>query len=1056
MTGIEAAAISLGATVVKSASKIWLGDRSFAADVTSDLVDVLAGRVTSRFDQRLISRFFDNCTDIVARRLAALMEAEFRSVPDNERNAALLAVRDTFARTALTDEALFHADLDARLVERQVRPNSDLVLRQALLADGAERIYWLVLREACAYLVEVVTTLPKFQAGALTELLRRETSILSTLSRILDRLPERRSMDDFAADYNRVVANKLDRLELLGVTLAEANRRYPLSIAYIDLSVVRRDRGLHVGTNSEGPASPGVRRADSVLAEEHLALIIGSAGAGKTTLLQWLAVRSARGDFVGPLAALNGTVPFFIPLRRYVDRDLPNPEDFPLTVGAHIAHEMPTGWVHELMRAGHALVLVDGVDEMPGARRERVRSWLADLVQTFRAARFVVTSRPAAVEEGWLDGLRFTTTELQQMSVSSMAEFIRQWHVAVGTELLDAEEKAALAGYERSLLAAIDTDRNLRQLAVSPLLCALLCALNRERRTHLPSDRMETYAAALDMLLTRRDAERGVVSGEVSLTRGDKVELLQDIAFWLVRNGWTDASAERVIARIGRTAQHLRDMNRDPHDVFRSLLERSGLLREPASGRIDFVHRTFQEYLAGKSAVENDEIGLLVKNAHDTQWQEVVVMAAGHARPDQCTELLSGLLRRARRRSQRHSLWPLAVAAAQSARRIDPVLRKQIDKVAESLVPPATEQAARALAGIGEPLLEMLRGRPPRTADEAAASIHAVSAIGGRGAMTMIGEILEGCGKPTDDNVADEVQNSWRFFKPDEYMSEILVPFWPRERELTVSEPAFLAVLSRFTGLSAVRVELADFGGLGSDVSALTQNPELRSVTLTGCSADLDLSPLAQLPLIETVTLGCSDQPPDLSPLSTILELRALSLTCRTAGDSLRAIARLQKLNRLELHGFHDVPDFGALELPKSLELLSLSGFGGLTDLSGAERWEALKALELFEFPRLSSLAPVAGMRSLEALGIGTVQNDAPNLSSLAELSRLKELALFGHASFDLTALRGKSGIVIHVPVGSIVMGSEDLGRGASVAEFEYAPRISLVDSEGQKTWTFE
>jgi hypothetical protein len=71
----------------------------------------------------------------------------------------------------------------------------------------------------------VVTTLPKFRSGALTELLRRETAVLDTLSRVLDRLPERRGVDDFAADYRRTVVNKLDRMELLGVTLADANRR---------------------------------------------------------------------------------------------------------------------------------------------------------------------------------------------------------------------------------------------------------------------------------------------------------------------------------------------------------------------------------------------------------------------------------------------------------------------------------------------------------------------------------------------------------------------------------------------------------------------------------------------------------------------------------------------------------------------------------------------------------------------------------------------------------------------------------------------------------------
>src|SRR5207248_5838453 len=137
-------------------------------------------------------------------------------------------------------------------------------------------------------------------------------------------------------------------------------------------------------------------------------------------------------DFAGPLAALNGTVPFFIPLRRYVDRELPAPQDFPLTVGAHVAHEMPQNWVHELLRTGQALILVDGVDEMPEGQRDRVRAWLTDLVETFRSARYVVTSRPAAIDEGWLDRLHFTTTELQPMSMTDVAEFVRQWHEAVG------------------------------------------------------------------------------------------------------------------------------------------------------------------------------------------------------------------------------------------------------------------------------------------------------------------------------------------------------------------------------------------------------------------------------------------------------------------------------------------------------------------------------------------------------------------------------------------------------------------------------------------------
>ena len=39
---------------------------------------------------------------------------------------------------------------------------------------------------------------------------------------------------------------------------------------------------------------------------------------------------------------------------------------------------MPTGWAHRMLSQGRALLLVDGVDELPAARRPAVRQWLRD------------------------------------------------------------------------------------------------------------------------------------------------------------------------------------------------------------------------------------------------------------------------------------------------------------------------------------------------------------------------------------------------------------------------------------------------------------------------------------------------------------------------------------------------------------------------------------------------------------------------------------------------------------------------------------------------------
>lgn len=47
------------------------------------------------------------------------------------------------------------------------------------------------------------------------------------------------------------------------------------------------------------------------------------------------------------------------------------------------------------MRAGRAIVLIDGVDELAEARRADVRHWLTDLIVSFPNARYVAAGRDA-------------------------------------------------------------------------------------------------------------------------------------------------------------------------------------------------------------------------------------------------------------------------------------------------------------------------------------------------------------------------------------------------------------------------------------------------------------------------------------------------------------------------------------------------------------------------------------------------------------------------------------------------------------------------------------
>ncbi|WP_442818488.1 NACHT domain-containing protein [Streptomyces sp. NBC_01320] len=628
MHGLEAVVVRLASTVVQTVAKSMLTPKPGAGLVTDPVrpLPKPAGpeKLARVLEQRIVSGY--------------------ASVPEHERLAAVAAVQDTFAAAGPLDaERLFATDLDPeRLVNELRRPVADL-------ADRARDLYEELLRLCCAHLVEQLTAHPTFPARAAVEHTRRTGALIR--AQVVPGPAESAALG-FEQQYADFVASTHCRLELFGVTLGGRRRaEWPLDTAYISLAV-NNERAYE--PHREGLGVPGATRTP-VKVEQALAgcdrlVLRGPAGSGKSTLVQWLALNAARQSFGPELADWNRCVPFVLRLRSFnTPEGLPMPEDF-LTVSG-VPLRAPRGWVEELLARGRALVLVDGVDEVPPRLRNRTEQWLKSLITAFPQTRYVVTTRPSAVPEDWLAAQGFTVHTLQPMERDDVRGFIRHWHDAVRQECPPDAELESLDRYEASLNQAVTTRRDLGRLATNPLMCALLCALNRDRRMQLPRARKELYDAALDMLLVRRDTEREITSVEgVSLSRDELTALLQRLAYWLIRNGQAEAAQDEVVAMLDEWLAAMPQVREqgDAGQVFSHLLIRSGLLREPVPGYVDFVHRTFQDYLGAKAAVEARDFGVLVRNAHDDQWDDVVRMAVGHARVEERTRFRRGAWRTGR------------------------------------------------------------------------------------------------------------------------------------------------------------------------------------------------------------------------------------------------------------------------------------------------------------------------------------------------------------------------------------------------------------------------
>ena len=1028
----------LGAAVVKTACKIWLRDHAIAADAAVGVVEIIQAKVGDAREQRRVRRLFEDLEERVADNVLTGMDVEFARVPEHERDATVLAVADTFDQARLTTGDLFAANLAAPRLLRMMRPLTRRHTRD--LSADATALYDRVLAECCAYIVEVADALPGFQVGVFGELLTRQHEILRHVDERFDRLPMQlggAGAETFEPTYLRLVAKQLDKVELFGVTVSDRVGSYPLSVAYVSLSISATARQF---------ADQPERRVTSIedgLSGTRRAFIRGEAGSGKTTLLQWLAVRCARRELTGPMRDWAGSVPLFIRLRRYSGAELPPPEEFLREVGRNIAQTMPLGWVNGLLAAGRAAVLVDGVDELPEAQRRRAREWLRELVMTYPDARYVVTSRPAAAEESWLSSDGFDVLEIQPMTISDIDAFVSHWHAAMADGVTEPKEIERLDASRQELPKTIRTHRHLRMLAVNPLMTALICALHLDRRMQLPNDRMELYSIALEMLLERRDTEREIASS-LSISRADKVLILEDLAYWLVRNGWSNASRDRVLERLAAKLSSLHRVQGSPEEVLEHLLTRSGLLRMPVEGQIDFVHKTFQEFLAARAAVAADDIGVLVNHAEDDQWREVILMAAACARATQTDELLRKILDRATHEPEhQYLLQVLAIASSQQAPEVDRGLKEGLEDLAVSLLPPREMDQAKALARAGDLVLEQLSTWQDFRRTEAIATIHMAALIGGDEAMSIIAR----CAKSnTGREVEDQLEQAWLKFDAEEFAVRVLRNFQFSVRALRVYEPPQLAG-AKLLGISNLFCSFAHGHG---DVAFLADMPQLTYLGLFD-PALRDIVPVAAHPNLNSLALfkGCGRV--DLAPVGDSATMRRLLLSyqsivveslrevqvprieffdCEHPNQVLPHLAPDRSLEGFVLWRANNISDLA--ELIDAPQLAQLRGLGlgdayAMLKIEGIEHWaETLRNVELAApglvdveqlaaLPLLSTAdlrgTPVLSLEffrsssMLSRLEIGGPQAVVPDLAPLSDLPSLRTLRIYGDHKFDISGL---------------------------------------------------
>ncbi len=354
-------------------------------------------------------------------------------------------------------------------------------------------------------------------------------------------------------------------------------------------------------------------------------MMLGKPGSGKTTFLKHLAIKCNKGEFFPE------KLPVFVVLKNFAE-DASDSGDFSLVnyISQCLANcNVSTKEVETLLLKSKALILLDGLDEVPSELLKKVLIEIRRFADKYYNNNLVITCRIAAQNLGF-DG--FANVQVADFNLQQIEDFSKKWFVAVAKNSQEEGRERASQFIQKLQLPE---NKQIRELAVTPILLNLTCLVFQEN-TNFPSQRSKLYEQGLNILLKEWDETRGIERNQVyrNLTLPRKIKLLSHVGYITFEREDYFFEQDKIQKLITEYLKKLPDcktdddeLQQDGAEVLKSIEAQHGLLVERAQGIYSFSHLTFQEYFTAKQIVASSNPNTLKSLITEKRWREVFLLA---------------------------------------------------------------------------------------------------------------------------------------------------------------------------------------------------------------------------------------------------------------------------------------------------------------------------------------------------------------------------------------------------------------------------------------------